>query len=319
MIRARADRGAPGARLLSLGAYRPPGTLGSDELGTRFGRDGEWIRTRTGMNTRRVALAEQTAQDLAQPAAHDAISASGLQPDQLDLVVVASCTVPPPHGIAGSLASNLGASHAAALDLNAACAGFCYSVAVAADAIRAGSARHVLVVGVEKMTAWVDPDDLPTSIVFGDGAGATVIGRADEPEIGPVVWGSDGSQSELIHVADDQMLRMAGQTVFRWATSDVPPVALEACRRAGVAPTDLAAIVPHQANLRIVDVLARKLDAPGAAVARDGADTGNTSAASIPLALHRMLTDGEVGSGELALLIGFGAGLSYAAQVIRIP
>lgn len=319
MIRARADRGASGARLLGLGAYRPPGTLDSDELGTRFGRDGEWVRARTGMNTRRISLAEQGVADLAQPAADDAISASGLRPDQIDLVVVASCTIAPPHGVAAPLAAKLGAFHAAAVDLNAACAGFCYSVAVAADAIRAGSAEHVLVVGVEKMTAWVDPADLPTAIVFGDGAGAAVVGRAEEPEIGPVVWGSDGSQAELIHVADDQKIEMAGQTVFRWATSDIPPVALEACRRAGVEPSDLAAIVPHQANLRIVDVLARKLNAPGAAVARDGADTGNTSAASVPLALHRLLADGAVGSGDLALLVGFGAGLSYAAQVVRLP
>jgi 3-oxoacyl-[acyl-carrier-protein] synthase-3 len=271
------------------------------------------------MQTRRISLADQDVQDLAHPAAHEAIGASGLQPDQLDLIVVASCTVTPPHGIAASLATRLGASHAAAVDLNAACAGFCYSVAVAADAVRAGSAQHVLVVGVEKMTAWVDPTDLPTAIVFGDGAGATVVGRSDEPEIGPVVWGSDGSQAELIHVDEDQTLRMSGQTVFRWATSDMPPIALEACRRAGVAPGELAAIVPHQANLRIVDALARKLDAPGAAVARDGADTGNTSAASVPLALHRLLAEGAVASGELALLIGFGAGLSYAAQVVRIP
>lgn len=319
MIRSHTDRGSPGSRFLGFGGYRPPGVLGSAELGERFGKDGDWVRARTGMLTRRVAGADEQILDMATSAALGALDAAELTADQLDLVIVASCTVTPPHAVAPRLGRVLGAAAAAALDLNAACAGFCYSVTAASDAVRAGSARHVLVVGVEKMTAWVDPDDLPTAIVFGDGAGAAVIGPADEPGIGPVVWGSDGSQAELIHVNADQLIRMSGQAVFRWATSDMPPIALEACRRAGVAPTELAAIVPHQANLRIVDALARKMDAPDAVVARDGADTGNTSAASIPLAVHRLMSEGQVDSGELALLIGFGAGLSYAAQVVRLP
>jgi 3-oxoacyl-[acyl-carrier-protein] synthase III len=319
VIRSRTDQGSPGARLLGFGGYQPSGVLGSDELGSRFGKDGDWVQVRTGMLTRRVASTDEQLVDMAAPAARDALDAAGLDPGRIDLVIVASCTAAPPHGVAPQLGRALGIPGAAALDLNAACAGFCYSVTAASDAVRAGSAEHVLVVGVEKMTAWVEPDDLPTAIVFGDGAGAAVIGPSDEPGIGPVVWGSDGSQAELIHVNADQMIRMSGQAVFRWATSEMPAVALEACRRAGVAPTELAAIVPHQANLRIVDALARQLEAPKAVVGRDGVDSGNTSAASIPLAVHRLITESQVGPGDLALLIGFGAGLSYAAQVIRLP
>jgi 3-oxoacyl-[acyl-carrier-protein] synthase III len=319
VIKAGADRGARASQLLGFGAHRPGGVLDNDTLGARFGRDDAWIRARTGMRTRRVAATGERLEDLAVPAACEAMRTAGVPPEDVDLLILASCTVRPPHGAAGPVAARAGATRAATVDLNAACAGFCYSLAAASDAIRSGSARHVVVVGVEKMTAWLDPDDLPTALVFGDGAGAVVVGPADEPGIGPVVWGSDGSQAELIHADADDLIRMSGQSVFRWATSDMPPVALEACRRAGVAPGDLAAVVPHQANLRIVDALARSLKAPGAVVAHDGADTGNTSAASVPLAVHRLLAEGAIGSGDLALLIGFGAGLSYAAQVVRVP
>ena len=170
------------------------------------------------------------------------------------------------------------------------------------------------------MTAWVDPTDLGTSILFGDGAGAALVAPADQPGIGPVVWGSDGAGAELIHIPEGtRSMRMAGQAVFRWATSQLPPVAMAACERAGVRPSDLAAIVPHQANLRIVNALAGKIGADDAVVADDIVHSGNTSAASIPLALRRLVEARAVRPGSLAMLIGFGAGLSYAAQVVTVP
>lgn len=319
MIQLHANPASGGARLLSFGVYRPSRLLYSDDLGERFGKDGDWVRARTGMNSRRIASDAESLFDMAVGAGREATTASGLAPDEIDLVIVASCSTAPPFGSADRVAAEIGASTAAAVDLNAACAGFCYSLAVAADNVRMGSARHVLVVGAEKMTAWVDPDDLPTAIVFGDGAGAALVGPSDDAGIGPVVWGSDGANADLIAIEATQLMSMKGQAVFRWATSDIHPVALEACRRAGVSPDDLAAIVPHQANLRIVDHLARKIDAPKAVVGRDGAETGNTSAASIPLALHRLVEEGQLNSGDLALLVGFGAGLTYAAQVVRLP
>jgi len=312
--------GSPGARILGFGGFRPATAVGSAEIAERFGRTGDWVRERTGIVSRRFATTE-TRESMAVAAALRALERSEVDAAGVDLVVVASCSADSPLvGVAAGVAAGIGANGAAGYDLNAACAGFCYALAVAASAIRAGSARRVLVVGTEKMTDLVDEADLGTSIIFGDGAGAAVVAASDDPDIGPVVWGSDGSQSDLIDVPEGaSTLRMQGQAVFRWATNNIHPVALRACELAGVDPRRLDAIVPHQANLRIVEALARKIDAPDAVIARDVVDAGNTSAASIPLALDRLLAEGEVKPGGLALLIGFGAGLAYAAQVVRIP
>jgi 3-oxoacyl-[acyl-carrier-protein] synthase-3 len=324
----RAGRPAGGgARLLGTGAYRPAGRLTSEEVGGRFGRTAQWVEARTGFVTRGVAAGHETVSAMALAAARDALDDSGLSADAVDLVMVATCSAPPRAGVvAAEVADGLGVHGAATVDLNAVCAGFCYAVAAAADSVRAGTAHYAVVVGAERMTDYIDPLDLGTSIIFGDGAGAVVVGPTDadaagEPTaIGPVSWGSDGSRASLISVeADSQRLRMEGPAVFRWATETVHRIALDACRRAGVAPADLAAVVPHQANLRIVNAVAEKLGAVRAVVARDGADAGNTSAASIPLALHRLRHAKSVRAGDLALLVGFGAGLAWAAQVVRIP
>ncbi|MDT3441510.1 beta-ketoacyl-ACP synthase 3 [Pseudofrankia sp. BMG5.37] len=316
-----------GARLLGTGAYRPAGRLTSDEVGGRFGRTAQWVEARTGFAARGVAAADETVGAMALAAARDALDDSGLPAGAVDLVMVATCSSPPRTGVvAADVASGLGVPGVATVDLNAVCAGFCYAVAAASDSVRAGTARHAVVVGAERMTDYVDPADLGTSIIFGDGAGAVVIGpaaagAAGEPAaIGPVTWGSDGSRASLIRVEpENQWMRMEGPAVFRWAIETVHKIALDACERAGVAPADLAAVVPHQANLRIVDTVAEKLGAVRAVVARDGAGAGNTSAASIPLALHRLRRARAVRAGDLALLVGYGAGLTWAAQVVRIP
>lgn len=317
----RSTTGSPGARLAGIGAYRPENTVTNADLATRFGKTDDWFLARTGMRTRAVATAEETVTSMATAAGGRAMTAAGVEEEQIDLVIAASCSVDVPlPSVAAVVASELGIKQAGAFDLNAACSGFCYSIALASDLIRAGSARTVLVTASERISTWLDPDDLGTAVVFGDGAGAAVVTAAEEVGIGPVVWGSDGTGSELIAMdRADRMLRMQGRQVFRWATSEIHPIALTACEQAGVDPSELAAIVPHQANLRIVDALAAKIGAPQAVVARDGEQTGNTSAASIPLALRSLLDSGEVGSGDLALLVGFGAGLAYAAQVVRLP
>jgi 3-oxoacyl-[acyl-carrier-protein] synthase-3 len=182
----------------------------------------------------------------------------------------------------------------------------------------------VLVIGAEKLSQWIDWTDRSTCIIFADGAGAAVVGPVTDPGgqpgIGPVVWGSAGSMADKISIADrGSFIFQEGQAVFRWATTELHPVALAACERAGVAPQELGVFVPHQANLRIIESIARKLKAPQARVADDIVHAGNTSSASIPLALSRMIERDEVSSGEHALLLGFGAGLSYAAQVITVP
>ena len=256
---------------------------------------------------------------------NDDLAASGLPASDIDLVIVATCTPETPiPNVAATVATRLGIAAPGAYDLNAACAGFCYALSAASDAVRVGTSRHALVLGAETLSPWGDWTDRSTCIIFADGAGAAVVGPVDDPQagpgIGPVVWGSDGNLADKIFIKDrHSFLVQEGQAVFRWATTALHPVAKKACELAGVAPTDLAAFVPHQANLRIIESIARKLGAPQARVADDIVHAGNTSSASIPLALSRMIERGEIGSGEAVLLLGFGAGISYAAQVITVP
>jgi 3-oxoacyl-[acyl-carrier-protein] synthase III len=314
----------PGSRILAFGGYQPDKVVTNDDLARIVDTNNEWIRSRVGIETRRVAAPDETVADMAEAAGAKALAASGLEPSAIDLVIVATCSpeVPLPN-VAATVAYRLGILAPGAYDLNAACAGFCYALASASDAVRAGSARNVLVIGAEKMTSWIDWTDRSTCIIFADGAGAAVVGQVPDGEpsgIGPVVWGSAGDQARRIIIADDtRAIRQDGQAVFRWATTEMHPVALEACTRAGVTPSDLSAFVPHQANLRIIEAIARKLGIPRDRVADDIVHSGNTSSASIPLALSHMAEQGRLQPGTPALLLAFGAGLSYAAQVITVP
>jgi 3-oxoacyl-[acyl-carrier-protein] synthase-3 len=311
-----------GARILAFGGYQPENVVTNDDLATTMDTTDEWIRSRVGISERRIAGPDESLEDMAVQAGGKALAGSGLSPADIDLVIVATCSAESPiPNAAASVAYRLGIVAPGAFDLNAACAGFCYALGVASAAIRGGSARHVLVIGAEKMSNWVDMTDRSTAIIFADGAGAAVVGPAqDAPGIGPVVWGSAGDLAHRITIEDrDSYLRQDGQAVFRWATNEVHPVAIEACERAGVSIGDLAAFVSHQANLRIIEAIARKLGIPRELVADDIVRTGNTSSASIPLALARMAERGELESGSLVLLLGFGAGLCYAAQVIAVP
>jgi 3-oxoacyl-[acyl-carrier-protein] synthase-3 len=321
----RNHQGSAGARVLAFGGYQPARVVTNDELAASVETSDEWIRSRVGIASRRLAGPDETVADMAVAAAGKALAGSGLSPADIDLVIVATCTpevmIP---NTAAVVARRLGIAAPGAYDLNAACAGFCYALAAANDAVRAGSARHVLVIGSEKLSQWVDWTDRSTCIIFADGAGAAVVGPADadEPEagIGPVVWGSDGDMADKICIKDrNSFIFQEGQAVFRWATTALHPIAKQACAEAGVDPTELAVFVPHQANLRIIEALARKIGAPQAKVASDIVTAGNTSSASIPLALSRMIERGELASGDKALLIGFGAGVCYAAQVITLP
>jgi 3-oxoacyl-[acyl-carrier-protein] synthase-3 len=319
----KVNKGVAGARILAFGGYQPANVVTNDDLATRVETNDEWIRSRVGIVSRRVAGPDESVADMAVAAGGKALAASGLPASDIDLVIVATCTpeVPIPN-TAATVATRLGIAAPAAFDLNAACAGFCYALATADDSVRAGSSRNVLVIGAEKLSQWVDWTDRSTCIIFADGAGAAVVGPADEdaaPGIGPVVWGSDGTMADKIYIKDrNSFIHQEGQTVFRWSTTALHPVALAACERAGVDPTTLAAFVPHQANLRIIEGIARKLGAPQAKVADDIVYSGNTSSASIPLALSHMIERGEISAGDSVLLLGFGAGISYAAQVITV-
>jgi len=315
---------AAGARILSLGGYQPGNIVTNDDLAARIDTSDEWIRSRVGIVSRRFAGPEETVTDMASAAGGKALAAGGLSPGDIDLVIVATCSteasIP---NVSAVAAHRLGIVAPGAYDLNAACAGFCYALSNASDAVRAGTARHVLVIGSEKMTAWIDPTDRSTSIIFADGAGAAVVGPAPDGEpagIGPVAWGSAGDMADKITIADrNSFLHQEGQAVFRWTTTAMHPIAAQACERAGVTVSDLSAFVPHQANLRIVESIARRLGVPRERLADDIVHAGNTSSASIPLALARMAERGDVKPGSLALLLGFGAGMCYAAQVVTVP
>ncbi|NUS74232.1 MAG: ketoacyl-ACP synthase III [Corynebacteriales bacterium] len=309
-----------GAQVRSVGHYQPARVVTNEEISQRIDTNDEWIRTRVGVQTRHLAREDETIDEMGALAGQDALRKAGLTAQDIDLVIVATSTPETPvPNVAASVAGRLGIS-VGAFDVNTACSGFSYGLANAHHAIIAGTAQRVLLVGAERFSSWLDWNDRSTAVIFGDAAGAAVVEASDTEGIGPVRWGSDGTKAGLIRIPDRHSSFMQeGQSVFRWATSEIAPIALQACEAAGVKPDELAAVVPHQANLRIIDAIARKLGADNAVIARDIVGSGNTSTASIPMALSKMLERKEIPSGSPVLLIGFGAGLTYAGQVIRCP
>ena len=319
--------------MLGIGVYRPRRTVSNDEVCARLDVDADWVFARSGIRSRHAASDDETLVAMSVAAGRDALAASGIDAATVGVTLVATMSggSAAPQ-ISTRVAHELGAVHGAAMDLGAACSGFCYGLEVAAALVAAGSGSPVLLVGVERMSDIIDPADRSTAFLFGDGAGAVVVGPAAEPGIGPVAWGADGGQCDLIvqsptfleaaRSSDDAVpgLRMQGPSVFRWATSRMVPLAREALDAAGMKAEQLDAFVPHQANARITDALAKGLGLPEhVTVAHDVATSGNTSAASVPLAIHALLSDGDAVPGDHALLVGFGAGLTYAAQVVTLP
>ena len=321
--------GAPATAMLGLGIYRPERVVTNDEICEVLDSSDEWIQTRSGIRTRRYAGEDETLVEMATRAAQAALEAAQVTADELGTVIVATSSHAQHTPAAAPLVADRIGSRAASFDVSAGCAGFCHALSIASDLVRGGSARYVLVIGVEKLSLFLDPTDRSTAFIFADGAGAVVVGAADEAGIGPVAWGSDGSKSHVItqepgcqdRDSDHQIVvRMEGTAVFRWAPFAMADVAREAVDGAGLTLSDLDAFIPHQANLRITETLARNLKLPdGIAVARDIQDAGNTSAASVPLAIEAMVRNGEAKAGDTALLIAFGAGLSYASQVVTLP
>jgi 3-oxoacyl-[acyl-carrier-protein] synthase-3 len=317
-----APAGAPASRLLGLGHYRPANVVTNFDLIARgVDTDDEWVKSRVGIAERRWADPDESVVDMAEQAGSKALAASGISSADVDLVLVATCTLDSPvPAAAPTLAYRLGINAPGAYDVNSGCSGFVYAFNAASAAVRTGQARNALVVAAERFSGFLDMTDRSTCIILGDGAGAAVVGPADSPGIGPVVWGSDGEQAQTVTIdKDSRFFQQEGQTVYRWATGQMAPIAIEACRRAGVALEDIAVFVPHQANLRIIDALTRRIGLPNAIVARDIVTSGNTSAATIPLALSRMVEAGEIPSGAPVLILGFGSGLAYAGQVVLAP
>ncbi|MER2134639.1 MAG: beta-ketoacyl-ACP synthase III [Arthrobacter sp.] len=339
------------SRIHGLGAFRPDVIVSNDDVCQWIDSSDEWIRQRTGIVTRHRADKGTSVVDMAELAGREALSKAGIEGSELDAVIVSTVTHPfATPSAAAQVADRLGATPAPAYDVSAACAGYCYGIAQADALVRSGAAKYVLVVGVEKLSDFIDNTERTISFLLGDGAGAVVVGPSDTPGIGPSVWGSDGSKSGAIGMTHSMLeirelslaaeaggelpadvlaeretklwptLRQDGQTVFRWAVWEMAKAAQQALDAAGITAEDLSAFVPHQANMRIIDELAKQLKLPGSVViARDIADAGNTSAASIPLATHRLLSEHPELSGKLSLQIGFGAGLVYGAQVVVLP
>ena len=325
--------GAAHTRIYSVGTYRPSRVVTNDEVCQWIDSSDEWIQERSGITERRHASEGDTVVSMAAAAAQKAMEKAGIAPQEVGMVLVATVSHPyPTPSAAVEVAELIGARGAPAMDISAACAGFCYGVAIASDLIKGGSAKYVLVIGVERLTDLVNKHDRGTAFLFADGAGAVVIGPSETPGIGPVVWGGDGSQIDAINMTASATeyrdnpeigyptVVMAGQQVFRWAVTEMAKASKQALEAAGIAAEQLDAFIPHQANNRITDALVRAIALPDSVpVARDIVTTGNTSAASIPLAMERMLDNGEAPHGGTALLIGFGAGLVYAAQVVTLP
>ena len=319
-------------RIYALGAARGNQVVTNDEIAGPIDSSDEWIRQRTGVATRTRAAEDQSMMDLAVEASKEAIAKSGVDPSEIGAVILATISFPYQTPSGASLLSELvGAHDAAAYDISAACAGYCYGIAQADALVRSGLCKYVLVVGAEKLSDFISPTDRTISFLLGDGAGAAIVGASDHPGISRTIWGADGSSwdkvgmtGSILNFRDGKIpwptLTQEGQTVFRWAVWEMSKVAKQALDAAGIEASDLSALVMHQANLRIIDEFAKQMKLPDTVViAKDIVETGNTSAASVPLAMHRILEEKKVASGGFALQIGFGAGLTFAAQVVELP
>ena len=327
------------SQILSVGSYRPKRIVPNDEVAVRIDSSDEWIQQRTGIETRRFADESETVLDMAIWAAEDALRKARLSITDIDTIIVATITFPfQAPSAATAILQRLGHPKAAAFDINAACAGFCYGVSMAHDFIKAGTSNTVLVIGAEKISDFTDPDDRATAFIFADGAGAVVISASQEAGIGPVEWGSDADERDAIlmnpswvEVRDVETqltkagskwpnISQEGQKVFRWAVFSMSKAALNALEVAGLTVNDIDAFIPHQANVRIIETMAKEMKMPESVViADDIRKNGNTSAASIPLAMDSLLENHPQLHGKLALLIGYGAGLVYAGQVVKLP
>lgn len=329
------SKGSPYARILGVGGYRPTRVVPNEVILEHIESSDEWIRSRSGIASRHWAGPEETVAEMSIAAGGKAVADAGISASDIDAVIVATVShFKQTPAVATEIAHRIGAGKPAAFDVSAGCAGFAYGLTLAKGMVTDGTASYVLVIGVERLSDLTDLEDRATAFLFGDGAGAVIVGPSQEPAIGPTVWGSEGDKSETIKqtipwdvyrdAPADQVrfpaITQEGQAVFRWAVYEMAKVAQEALDAAGVTADQLDAFIPHQANMRIIDSMIKALKLPDhVAVARDVETTGNTSAASIPLAMERLLATGEAKSGDTALVIGFGAGLVYAATVVTLP
>ncbi len=314
------------SRILGTGSYLPEKILTNKDIEDIVDTTDEWIFDRTGIRQRHVVVEGETCSDLAVAAARAALEAAGVEPSEIDLIVLATTT---PDQIFPSTACiiqpRLGIKGVPAFDVQAVCAGFVYALSVADQYIRTGSAKRALVIGADTMSRLLDWQDRSTCVLFADGAGAVVLGAAEEPGIISTHISADGAYKDLLQVpkgigrggCEDPYLEMRGNEVFRWAVSTLGRIVDEALEANGMTKSDIDWLVPHQANIRIIQATARRLDLPMEQVVVTVADHGNTSAASIPLALDTAVRDGRIQRGQTILMEGFGGGFTWGTVLAR--
>ena len=318
-----------GAKIVAVAHYAPDGLLTNEDLEKVLDTSDEWITTRTGMKRRHVAAAQQATSDLAIVAARKALAKTSLTPADIDCYIVA--TVTPDYIFPATsciVASKLGAQDKAAFDIEIACSGFIYGLTVAASLIRSGVYKRIMLIGAETLTKIVNRNDRATAILFGDGAGAVIIEASADDSFLSSELGSDGSKPELLRVpaggtrhpltpaayeAAEQYIHMEGREVFKFAVTKMISATDVALRKANLDKSDLDWLIPHQANKRIIDAAAKYLDMPEDKVIVNIQEYGNTSAASIPIALSEAVESGKIKDGDVIVFVGFGGGLSWGA------
>lgn len=308
----------PNVGILGTGSCVPERILSNADLERMVDTSDEWIVTRTGIRERRIAAEGETTTDLAYRAARAAIESSGVAPEAIDLVIVATITGDRPFpSTACRLQERLGLPKAAAFDLQAACAGFIYALSAASQSIAAGLCRHALVVGAERLSSITDYEDRNTCILFGDGAGAVVLGPVEAGRgFRAFELGADGTGGDLLTLNERGFIAMNGREVFKFAVRIMGTAAEEALAKAGLTKADIDLLVPHQANIRIIDAALERLDLPADKCMINLDRYGNVSAASIPLALDEAVRAGRVKPGDCVVLVGFGGGLTWGASVL---
>lgn len=323
-----------GIAITGSGAATPTTSLGNQGLAELVETSDEWITTRTGIGQRRLAGTSESVSTLAAAAARDAIAMAGISPQELDLIVLATSTADDLFGSASQIQALLGARQAVAFDLTAACSGFIFGMVTAAQFIRTGAYRNVLLIGADILSRWVDWSDRRTCILFGDGAGAVVMQACDRDRLLGFELKSDGSQNHYLNLAyqgqpkeliegvtiaqgNYQPITMNGQEVYRFAVKKVPEVIEKALFRASLGVEDVDWLLLHQANQRILDAVADRLHIPPEKVISNLAQYGNTSAASIPIALDEAVRQGKIKPGDTIAAAGFGAGLTWGAAIFQ--
>ncbi|NLY80307.1 MAG: ketoacyl-ACP synthase III [Lysinibacillus sp.] len=307
------------AGILGLGKYVPEKIVTNFDLEKILDTNDEWIRTRTGIQERRIAREDEHSSDMAYAAAKEALDNAGITPDQIGLILVA--TITPDRAfpsVACQIQEKLGATNAAAMDLSAACSGFIYALATAKLYVENGGYDYVLVIGVEKLSKITDWEDRNTAVLFGDGASAAVVGKVSEGRgILAFELGADGTGGKHLHTNDKDFIYMNGREVFKFAVRQMGATALSVIEKAGLSKEDVDFLVPHQANIRIMEAARERLELPEDKLSKRIHKYGNTSSSSIGIALKDELDDGNIKDDDIIVLVGFGGGLTWGGAVIK--